>query len=375
MTWLRFVLMSVLRRRLALVLVVLPTTILFMMLTVLIATFGTMRLLDRPSVDARGVRVGVLDGVSPDRTWFSPADVAHLAKIPGVILSPEIFSHCHVNDNEKSFECTMCGTAYAQIWDNDMHNSLEDLERWDAVPNGVILTRPLADLHHWKVGDHITLHENTAAALTLELVVTSISETYRNPMLAYVHTKYHEQLAQTDEKFWVVWILVDQAARRPEVMKQVNSILELHPHVVWKMEQAKQFITSTSEVIRSVFIGAGVLSVLLILCITVTLLIVSIEQRTAEFATLRALGFRAGTLARSTLWEGAMLLLPGALLGGLAVYWKFHGQGLVFDPLFQVVVTPFELLLGIACGPALGLIAAIVPAWRVLRIDVLTALR
>ncbi|MDE2049485.1 MAG: ABC transporter permease [Gammaproteobacteria bacterium] len=101
-----------------------------------------------------------------------------------------------------------------------------------------------------------------------------------------------------------------------------------------------------------------------------------VDSRRRELATLRALGFRPGTIVTSTLCESMLLALPGALLGAALAWFFFSGlSASPFGYSFRLDVTPALALLGVAWALAMGLIGGILPALRAARVPVTTALR
>lgn len=101
-----------------------------------------------------------------------------------------------------------------------------------------------------------------------------------------------------------------------------------------------------------------------------------VDSRRRELATLRAIGFRPGTIIASTLCESMLLALPGALIGA-ALAWVFF-SGLSASPFgysFQLDVTPPLVLVGVIWALVMGFIGGILPAVRAARVPVTTALR
>ena len=101
-----------------------------------------------------------------------------------------------------------------------------------------------------------------------------------------------------------------------------------------------------------------------------------VDSRRRELATLRAIGFRPGTVVASTLCESMLLALPGALIGA-ALAWVFF-SGLSASPFgysFKLEVTPTLVLIGVVWALVMGLIGGILPAVRAARVPVTTALR
>ena len=101
-----------------------------------------------------------------------------------------------------------------------------------------------------------------------------------------------------------------------------------------------------------------------------------VDSRRRELATLRAIGFRPGTIVASTLCESMLLALPGALLGAALAWALFSGlSASPFGYSFRLDVTPALVLLGVIWALIMGFIGGILPALRAARVPVTTALR
>ena len=101
-----------------------------------------------------------------------------------------------------------------------------------------------------------------------------------------------------------------------------------------------------------------------------------VDSRRRELATLRAIGFRPGTIVAATLCESMLLAVPGALLGAALAWVLFNGlSASPFGYSFRLEVTPALALLGVIWALIMGLIGGILPALRAARVPVTTALR
>jgi len=109
----------------------------------------------------------------------------------------------------------------------------------------------------------------------------------------------------------------------------------------------------------------------------------TIATRTREIATLRALGFGAGAVVISVLFEAFVLAILGGLAGALLVLLFFSGNivstsnggfGLT-QIMFPVAVTPGLVVLGILLASLIGLVGGLFPALRAARLPVAAALR
>ena len=108
----------------------------------------------------------------------------------------------------------------------------------------------------------------------------------------------------------------------------------------------------------------------------------TVSARTREIATLRALGFRAGPVVISVLFESMVLALAGGLGGGALAYLALDGfqaatlNWVSFSQVaFQFAVTPMLLVEGVTYALLLGMVGGLLPAIRAARLPVAAALR
>ncbi len=108
----------------------------------------------------------------------------------------------------------------------------------------------------------------------------------------------------------------------------------------------------------------------------------AVSARTREIATLRALGFKGGSVIASVLTEALLLGALGGLAGGIIAFLIFNGYSvstLNFQSFSQVAfqfrVTPRLFIQGIVYALAIGFFGGLLPAWRAARLPISTALR
>lgn len=108
----------------------------------------------------------------------------------------------------------------------------------------------------------------------------------------------------------------------------------------------------------------------------------AVANRAREIATLRALGFNAGSVVFSVLSESVAIGAIGGALGGAAAYLGFNGyqtSTMNFQTFSQVAfafrVTPELLITGLVYSLIMGLVGGILPAIRAARQPIATALR
>jgi putative ABC transport system permease protein len=109
----------------------------------------------------------------------------------------------------------------------------------------------------------------------------------------------------------------------------------------------------------------------------------AVSARSAEIATLRAIGFGGTAVVASVFVEALLLALSGAALGVACAYLAFNGDtfstigGAVGNSqlVYSLAVTPQLMTIGIALATSIGLLGGLFPAIRAARAPVASALR
>jgi putative ABC transport system permease protein len=108
----------------------------------------------------------------------------------------------------------------------------------------------------------------------------------------------------------------------------------------------------------------------------------AVSTRSREIATLRAIGFGAASVVISVFVEALLLALLGGACGALIAWLLFNGHsvdtsggGTGGQMIFELVVTPALMALGIAWACFIGIVGGLFPAIRAARLPVATALR
>ncbi|MFC3687639.1 ABC transporter permease [Aquipuribacter hungaricus] len=165
----------------------------------------------------------------------------------------------------------------------------------------------------------------------------------------------------------------DLAAVRADVTDVAAEYLTL------SVLDSEEFTSSQTEQINTVL---GLLYALLGLSLViatlgvVNTLALSVVERTREIGLLRAIGLTRGQLRRVVTVESVATTVFGAMLGvvlglafGIALQQALQDDGL------SVLSVPWETVLVVLVGSAVvGVVAALLPAWRATRIDVLRAI-
>jgi putative ABC transport system permease protein len=122
----------------------------------------------------------------------------------------------------------------------------------------------------------------------------------------------------------------------------------------------------------------GLLALAIIVAVlgVVNTLALSVVERTREIGLMRAIGLSRRQLRRMIRMESVVIALFGALLGlGLGMGWGATAQKLLALEGLNVLEIPWPTIIGVFIGSAfVGLFAALVPAFRAGRMNVLNAI-
>ncbi|MBC9716765.1 ABC transporter permease [Streptomyces sp. TRM66268-LWL] len=122
----------------------------------------------------------------------------------------------------------------------------------------------------------------------------------------------------------------------------------------------------------------GLLALAIIVAVlgVVNTLALSVVERTREIGLMRAVGMSRRQLRRMIRLESVVIALFGALLGlGLGMGWGATAQRLLALEGLDVLEIPWPTIIGVFIGSAfVGLLAALVPAFRAGRMNVLNAI-
>jgi putative ABC transport system permease protein len=253
--------------------------------------------------------------------------------------------------------------------------SLYALTSGSVAPGGLAAKKSWAEDHGVKVGDTLSLLTPTGKRIRLK--VGSLYDD-QGQLLDDLTVPIDVLRRDFDDRaFDVVFIGAAPGAADTTVKDDVQAALDRQfPSVKVETKQGfKDEQASQINQILGLFYVLLSLSVIVSLFGIVTTLALTIHERTRELGLLRAIGTSRRQIRRVVRWEAVITAMIGAVIGvvlgvlfSIVVTRPLRSEG------FHLVIPVAQLLLLLVLAGIAGTLAAIGPARRAARIDILRAL-
>ncbi len=166
---------------------------------------------------------------------------------------------------------------------------------------------------------------------------------------------------------------VSVAQAEPEIEQVVAPFATAE---VQSVDEYKASIGGQLDILLNLVIGLLALAIVIAMLGIANTIALSVLERTRELGLLRAVGMRRRQVRAAIRWESVIISLFGTVLG--LAFGLLGGWGIVRalrDEGFGVFQIPVGTLVVLAVVAALlGLVAALVPAWRASRMNILDAI-
>ncbi|MDC2959153.1 FtsX-like permease family protein [Streptomyces gilvifuscus] len=159
--------------------------------------------------------------------------------------------------------------------------------------------------------------------------------------------------------------------------KSLKSALHDYPqYKVRDQTDYKQALKDQIGQLLNMIYGLLALAIIVAILGVVNTLALSVVERTREIGLMRAIGLSRRQLRRMIRMESVVIALFGALLGlGLGMGWGATAQKLLALEGLKVLDIPWPTIIAVFLGSAfVGLFAALIPAFRAGRMNVLNAI-
>jgi len=242
----------------------------------------------------------------------------------------------------------------------------------DLTADGIAVSKFNADKNHWKIGTElpVTFVDTGKSQLRVEFIfkdrifsdyyisTAAYDVHYRDPLDAQIFVKLKPGVTPAQGRGAIEPLLV--------------------PYHTAQLEDNAQYKTDQLKNLNGLLALVYVLllfAVLIALVGIANTLALSIYERTREIGLLRAVGMSRRQIRSTVRWESVIIALFGTLLGiviglffGWSVVTALHNQGITtFDPAIP------QLVIIVLFAAVSGTVAAILPARRAAKLDVLRA--
>jgi putative ABC transport system permease protein len=250
---------------------------------------------------------------------------------------------------------------------------------------GAAAGRQLAKRYGWKPGNAIVLRGTIYPGeyrFILRAIYTGREATTDEGRFFFHWDYLNETLKKNfpQRADQVGWFLTRVA--RPELAAPVagqidalfkNSLAE----TLTESEAAFQmgFVSMTEAILLAIQVVSW-LVIGVILVLLANTMAMSARERLGEYAVLKTMGFRPRHLAGLILGESLLLAFMGGLIGLSLTFPAVHIFRAKLGQYFRVFpLTRFTLAMGLTTALCVGILAALLPAWRASRVAIAEALR
>lgn len=256
-----------------------------------------------------------------------------------------------------------------QLAEGDFDQAYKRIEKgWVSVGIG------LAKARHYKVGDRISLK---GPSDTLKPKIAAVVKTaFGGGMTIGMSLKTMKRVygVTADSDLAVKATSEDESAR---LKREIERVLKRYPNmVVLSNSELKANISDMVNQQFNFFYAILLVAIFVSLFGIINTLSMNVLERTREIGVLRALGSSRWQIRRAIGSEGVLLSLVGAVLGiaiGFLLGYVFVKGVAVLVPSIEYAAPIMRSLAVAAAAIVLGLVAAIIPARRAARLNIIEA--
>ncbi len=250
---------------------------------------------------------------------------------------------------------------------------------------GCLAGRKLIQRFGWKVGDVIVLkgtYFQGEYRLTLQATYKGRDPSTDETMFFFHWDYLNEYLKKTapERADQVGWFLVE--IEQPELAATVSERIDAlfkNSLAETLTETEKAFNLGFVEMTKAILMAIQVVSwavIGVILVVLANTMAMSARERLGEYAVLKTMGFRPRHLAGIIVGESLLLALVGGVLGlalSVPAVRLFPEDVSQYFPGLEI--SDMTAALGLSVALVVGVLAAVVPAWRATRVRIAEALR
>jgi putative ABC transport system permease protein len=358
-------------------------------IVVAIAAFGMLRTIveawyagANASSSARLVTRSAVSLVFPLPLTYAPK----IRQLPGVraVSWANWFGGIYISERNFFPQFAVDAPSYLDMYP-EFILSPQERKAFLADRKGAIVGRKLAEQYGWRIGDQIPLRGTIYTGtwtFTLRGIYDGVDQGIDTSTL-YFH---FELLNETIKKLYprrgdhagVFIVQLADPGEAAEVSAAVDAMFRNSlAETLTETEKAFQLsFVAMTEAILAAIQAVSFVVIVIIMAVMANTMAMTARERSAEYATLKTLGFSNGFVAALIFAEAVAIALVGAI-AGIALTFPLAGafaerMGALFPIFF---VSGETVLMQLGAAAAVGVIAAAFPAWHAARAKIVDGLR
>jgi putative ABC transport system permease protein len=245
-------------------------------------------------------------------------------------------------------------------------------------PDSMSVFEGFAKKHGIKLGSTVKVDfkDGTTASLTVRAITSDDVVIDKGAMYASIATVGKYVPADTMPLDRLVFATAKDG-QEAAAYKSLKSALHDYPqYTVRDQTDYKKALKDQIGQLLNMIYGLLALAIIVAILGVVNTLALSVVERTREIGLMRAIGLSRRQLRRMIRLESVVIALFGALLGlSLGMGWGATAQKLLALQGLKVLEIPWGTIIAVFIGSAfVGLLAALIPAFRAGRMNVLNAI-
>jgi putative ABC transport system permease protein len=238
------------------------------------------------------------------------------------------------------------------------------------------VSRSYADTNHVRVGDTLTATVGVLPGTSLTVGAVYEDSQAIGTQLLVPRALYATAVPPAYQTAYAAYVKTSAGADTEKVRAELTTLVK--PQLVISVQDREEFKDAQSGQIDQLL---AIIYVLLALSVViaalgiVNTLALSVFERTREIGLLRAVGMTRGQLRRTIVSESVLTALFGAVLGtALGLTLGVLLQRVLEEEGLQTLAVPWnQVAMTFVLAGVVGVLAALLPAWRATRLDVIKA--
>ena len=244
--------------------------------------------------------------------------------------------------------------------------------------NAMSVPESFAKDNHVKVGDELTVSLTGGSTARLKVAAVTSDDTSIEHGTLFTNITTARAMLPPDKMpgDFMMFAKADPGQQK-QAYASLKAAVKDYPQVQVR-DQADYKDLIQSEVNQLLYMIYALLALAIIVAVlgVVNTLALSVVERTREIGLMRAIGMSRRQMRRMIRLESVVIALFGALVGlGLGLGWGATGQKVLASQGLGILQIPWPTIISVFIGSAVvGLLAALLPAFRAGRMNVLNAI-